>query len=101
MLRTTPFATLAAGAAVLAAALMSSPADAKPKNFFFLKNGQMSSFKAYKLYKNPPLYKALHQIFGLGPQWGPTMYIPVPSGSDPQNAGSSPSRSYDCYDRES
>ena len=77
-------------AVAVAAGVAASPADARQKgSFYFLKNGTMSSFRAYKLLHNPPLYVALHKMFGLGPQWGLAMNTPVPSGSDPAAAAQS------------
>ena len=90
MSRTTTLAALVAAA--IAAAVAAGPAEAKAKNFSFFKNGSMYSFKAYKLRRNPPLYAALHKAFGLGSNWGPTMYIPVPSNEpSAQSSSGSPS----------
>lgn len=79
---------VALAATALAAAILASPAEArsKGKNFYFLKNGAMYSFRAYKLYKEPEVYKQLRKVFHLGPQWGPTMYIPQ-SGPDATGGG--------------
>ena len=91
-----PRILIAAAALMVVAAAITSPADAKSKkNFFFIKNGAMHSFKAYKLYRNPPLYVALHKIFGIGRQFGPTMYVPIPSESSEQGAPASSSPPYD------
>ncbi|CAN5237706.1 hypothetical protein BH10PSE9_BH10PSE9_08870 [soil metagenome] len=93
-----PRILIAATALMVVAAAITSPADAKSKkNFFFIKNGAMHSFKAYKLYRNPPLYVALHKIFGIGTQFGPTMYIPIPSESSQQDS-SAPASSSPPYD---
>ena len=97
--------TLLATAIALAvtAAVAVSPADAKAKKvgFFYVKtNGEMYSFRVYKMKHQPKLYTNLHKALGLGPQWGLTEYIPV-SGGEHEDTSSPPaqSKSHDCYDR--
>ena len=84
---------------LIAAASLAPSAEAKSKNFYYLKNGTMYSFRAYKLRHNPPLYVALHKLLGLGPQWGLTEYINVPgTHNDPVEA--TPSKGDYCDWRE-